>query len=280
MALIGAHMSAAGGLWKAIERGEELGCEAIQIFTKNQLQWKAAPLSFQACERFYRAFSASSIRAVVAHASYLINLSAPGPTRDRSLEALVDEIQRCDQLGIDELVLHPGSHRGEGREKGLLLLAEGLEQALDATEGLRVRVLLETMAGQGYGLGGTLEDLDFTLERLDGTDRLGICCDTCHLFASGVDLSSSGSYGRFARRLDKVFGRGRVGCWHLNDSSGGKGSRIDRHAHLGEGNMGLTPFSLIVNDSRWEDVPCLLETPKEGGGDERNLALLRKMRGA
>ncbi len=280
MSLIGAHMSVAGGLWKAIERGEEKGCEAIQIFTKNQLQWQASPLSLSVCERFYHAFRCSSIRAIVAHASYLINLAAPGPTRDKSLKALVDEIHRCDQLGIDELVLHPGSHRGEGREKGIQLLKEGLDQVLEETDGLRVRILLETMAGQGYSLGGELEDLSRVIDGLGGTDRLGVCADTCHLFASGVDLGSPGSYNRFVRRLDKLFGAEKLGCWHLNDSLGEKGSRIDRHAHLGEGHMGLTPFSLVVNDFRWEDVPCLLETPKEGAGDLKNLTMLRKMRGS
>lgn len=279
MALVGAHMSVAGGLWQAIGRGEEAGCEAIQIFTKNQLQWKAAPLSLSACERFYRAFAASSILAVVAHASYLINLAAPGTNWEKSLDALCDEIHRCDQLGIDELVLHPGSHLGKGRENGLELLTEGLERALERSAGTRVRILLESMAGQGYGLGGDLEDMETVFDRLGWDDRLGLCLDTCHLFASGVDLGSNGAYNRFVRRVDNLIGIDRVGCWHLNDSMGERGSRIDRHAHLGEGRMGLTPFSLVVNDVRWERIPCLLETPKEGKGDQRNLALLRKMRG-
>lgn len=279
MSLIGAHMSVAGGLWLAISRGEEAGCQAIQIFTKNQLQWKAAPLSLSTCERFYRAFSASSIEAVVAHASYLINLAASGTNWGKSLDALSDEIDRCDQLGIDELVLHPGSHRGQGREKGLELLSKGLERVLADSAGTRVRVLLETMAGQGYGLGGNLEDMEAVFARLGWPDRLGLCLDTCHLFASGVDLGSTGAYERFVRRVDNLIGVERVGCWHLNDSRGERGGRLDRHAHLGEGRMGLVPFSLVVNDSRWERIPCLLETPKEGKGDQRNLALLRKMRG-
>lgn len=279
MVLLGAHMSVAGGLWQAITRGEEAGCEAIQIFTKNQLQWKAAPLSLFACERFYRTFSASSIRAVVAHASYLINLAAPGMNWEKSLDALFDEIHRCDQLGIDDLVLHPGSHLGKGREKGLELLAEGLERALEYSSGTRVRILLESMAGQGHGLGGDIEDMENIFDRLGWDDRLGLCLDTCHLFASGVDLGSSGAYNRFIGRVENLVGVDRVCCWHLNDSRGARGSRLDRHAHLGEGLMGLSPFSLIVNDPRWDNIPCLLETPKEGQGDRRNLALLRKLRG-
>lgn len=263
-----------------IARGEEAECQAIQIFTKNQLQWKAAPLSLSVCERFYRAFSESPIRAVVAHASYLINLAAAGTNWKKSLDSLTDEVDRCDQLGIDELVLHPGSHLGEGREKGLQLLSEGLECVLEKTAGTRVRILLETMAGQGNSLGGDLEDMEAVLTSLGWSDRLGLCLDTCHLFASGVDLGSDTAYNRFVRRVDNLIGIERVGCWHLNDSRGERGARLDRHEHLGEGKMGLVPFSLIVNDPRWERIPCLLETPKEGTGDQRNLALLRKMRGA
>ncbi len=279
MSLIGAHVSVAGGLDQALRRGEALSCEAIQIFTKNQLQWKTAPLPLHVCERFYRACRESSVEAVVAHASYLINIAAPDVIWDRSVDALREELERCEQLGIDGLVLHPGSHRGEGPTRGIGRAAEALRRALSATEGQRTRVLLETMSGQGDGLGRTLDELAQILDRCDGDRRIGLCLDTCHLFAAGYELRTAAAYERFVDAVEEKVGIDRIGCWHLNDSKEPRGSGKDRHGSLGEGELGLTPFSCIVNDSSWERIPCLLETPKEDDGDRRNLSLLRKMRG-
>ncbi len=279
MSLIGAHVSAAGGVWLALERGDSLGCESIQIFTKNQLQWRAAPLSSSACERFMNAWRQSPISRIIAHASYLLNLAAEGETRSRSLAALSDEILRCDQLGIDDLVLHPGSHLGAGVEKGRNLVAEALGQVIAQTGGSRTRVLLETMSGQGHTLGSTLDEIAWIMDRVDDPSRLGVCLDTCHLFAGGCELRGRVSYDRLVRSVERLFGTESIGCWHLNDSRMDMGSHLDRHEHIGEGLIGVEVFSCIVSDPRWKDTPCLLETPKEGQGDKGNLALLRKLRG-
>ena len=279
MSLIGAHVSVAGGLWKAIERGESLGCEAIQIFTKNQLQWLAPPVSESVASRFMAAWGRSTIKKVVAHASYLLNLASETEKREKSIAALAEEIARCEALGIEDLVLHPGSHLGRGLEYGREQAAEGLARALERTAGMRTRVLLETMSGQGYSVGSTIEDLAWILERVGDPSRVGVCLDTCHLFGGGYELRGRSSYDRFVRAVEKHIGLVNVGCWHLNDSTAEMGSHIDRHQHLGEGFIGLELFSRIVTDPRWEETPCLLETPKGLPGDSGNLALLRKLRG-
>ncbi|MDI9371229.1 MAG: deoxyribonuclease IV [Synergistaceae bacterium] len=279
MAIIGAHVSIAGGLEKGIERGEALGCEAIQIFTKNQLQWRSAPLSQSRGERFYRAWAESSIQKVVVHASYLINLAAVDATGPKSMTALEDEIERCELLGIDDLVLHPGSSRGRDPESALELVAERLGQIIRRTEHKRVRILLETMAGQGDLLGRDLKQFAFIMERIDWTPRVGICMDTCHLFAAGYELRTKAAYQRLVDQVDSLLGLDRVGCWHLNDSFHDLGRGLDRHAHIGEGELGYDPFAFILNDSLWVNTPCILETPIESDGHARNLAILRKLRG-
>jgi len=279
MALLGAHMSIAGGLWKSIERGEELGCEAIQIFTRNQLQWRSDPLPDQVCDRFLRTWAKSSVRSVTAHASYLINLAGEENVRRKSILSLSDELERCGQLGIDSLVLHPGSHRGAGKERGLELVASGLEEVFKHSVETRARVLLETMAGQGDTLGDRLEDLAEIIDNVSVPDRLGVCLDTCHLFAAGYELRTKEAYERLKARFENLFDPGKPLCWHLNDSKAEKGARTDRHEHLGDGHIGVQVFSLIINDPFWEEVPCILETPKKASGDVRNLALLRKLRG-
>jgi deoxyribonuclease-4 len=277
--MIGLHVSISGGIIKAVERGEAYGCEAIQIFTKNQLQWKAPPISPNQGIAFLKAQRGSWVRRVVAHASYLINLAGEPSQREKSLEALIDEMERCDHLGIDDLVLHPGAHLGQGPEKGIENLGEALRTAFDRTTGLKVRILLETMAGQGTVLGSRLDLFQDVFQGLEWTPRVGLCLDTCHLFAAGYELREKGSYDQFVRYLAKHFGLERVGCWHLNDSKAGKGSQKDRHQHLGEGELGLRFFSMLLSDERWENIPHILETPKGGIGDAGNMALLRKLRG-
>ena len=256
-----------------------MGCEVLQIFTKNQLQWFASPLPLRECERFYRAWRESGISAVVSHASYLINLAGEEPLRGKSMEALIDEIERCAHLGIEDLVLHPGAHLGQGLEKGFLNLTEGLRVVLDRTENTRVRILLENMAGQGTVLGARVDFFRAVLQGLDWSGRIGLCLDTCHLFAAGYELREKGSYEHFVKNLEKNFGLERIGCWHLNDSKAEKGSRRARHQHLGEGELGLKFFSILLSDSRWDNVPLILETPKCGVGDCGNMVLLRKLRG-
>jgi deoxyribonuclease-4 len=277
MPLLGVHVSAAGGLFRAVERGEALGCEAIQVFTRNQLQWRSAPISLPEAEAFYRAWRAGSVEIVVAHASYLINLAGEPRVRDRSLEALTAEIERCGLLGIGELVLHPGFGEAEDAH---LRVARALDAVLERTEGERVRILLETMAGQGHSLGANLEDFSRILDALKDSCRVGLCLDLCHLFAAGFDLRSTEGFHRVTGALEKRFGPERIGCFHLSDSKVPRGARSDRHAHIGQGEMGLAPFAALMGDPRFDRVPAILETPKDGVGDEGNLALLHKLRGA
>lgn len=279
MALIGAHVSIRGGLHRAIERGESLSCEAIQIFTKNQLQWKSPPLKLEHSIMFYKKWQESYVKDIVAHASYLINLASKGDIRLKSISAAVDEVSRCRELGIGCLVLHPGSHGGVGLEKGLMRMADALKEILARTDDAKTKILLETTAGEGFSLGGDLSHFGALLELLDGNSRIGVCLDTCHLFASGYELAPRESYERFLSIVDKYVGIDRVGCWHLNDSHYDRGSRKDRHAHIGEGCIGIDAFAHILTDERWKHVPCILETPKDGHGDEGNLSILRKLRG-
>jgi len=279
MALIGAHVSISGGLDKAFQRGQKLGCEAIQIFLKNQLQWKSSQPSGNRCEAFQKAWQASQITEVLAHASYLVNLASNTELQHKSTSALVDEIMIAAMFGIDYLVVHPGSHGGSGEKEGLKRIADSLRSVLLKTDHCRVKILLETMAGQGSTLGYKLEHFQVIFEDLDWQDRLGICLDTSHLFASGYDLRKRNLYQNFKQKLNKLVGLDRIFCWHFNDTKRDLGSRIDRHEHIGGGNLGLEPFSLILNDPEWKHVPCILETPKTGIGDEGNLALLRKLRG-
>lgn len=279
MSLLGAHISAAGGLHKAIGRAEALGCEAIQIFTRNPLQWTGRGLSDSETDGFRRALLESSLKSVVSHASYLINLAGADDVRSRSVSALSEEIGRCYRLGIDAVVVHPGSAGDGGKEDALALLARSLETVLERTQETPVRILLETMAGQGGMLGEDADQLAGVLDALDWDSRLGVCVDICHLFGAGFDLRSEGGYLRLVSLLERRVGLDRVGCWHMSDNKGARGSRVDRHAHLGEGEIGIIPFGMLVSDRRFWNTPTILETPKDGVGDEGNLSLLRKLRG-
>ena len=280
MALIGAHMSVAGGLDKAFERADALGCESMQIFTRSQRQWQARPVSLQEAEGFYRAWQRSNVKAVVSHASYLINIASPdAAVRAKSAAALREEVERCRHLNIDDIVLHPGFAMDAGIDAATANVAETLLRLFDATQEYKTRILLETMAGQGTCVGGDLAHFTEILDKANWHPRIGLCIDTCHVFAAGYDLRSSDAYERLVAAADKHVGLSRVRCWHLNDSKAARGTHLDRHAHLGEGEIGLHPFALLMNDERFEETPTILETPKEGVGDEGNLSFLRKVRG-
>ncbi len=280
MPLLGVHSSVAGGLARAFDRGEALGCDAVQIFTRNQLQWHGADISLGESQEFFRRWGQSSVREVVAHASYLINLAGVPELRAKSVDALVREISRCDALGIDLLVLHPGSPRETDEVRGIEILGNSLRRVLADSEDSRVCLLLETMAGAGNTLGGKLEHFSAVLDLLEDHPRIGLCLDTCHLLAAGYEFRTPASYEHLMRAVEKAVGAERVGCWHLNDSMMPRGSRRDRHTHVGEGEIGMAPFGFILQDERWREIPCILETPKEPPGDEGNLAVLRKMMGA
>jgi len=256
----------------ALDQAQELGCEAIQVFTRNQRQWAPRPLDPDAA----RAFRESNPYPAVSHASYLINLCATDATTlERSRQALADEIERCALLGIRYLCIHPGSHVGAGEEAGLSGIAESLRAGLAASRGKRVMILLENTAGQGTNLGYRLEHLDF-LRRHVRSRRIGFCIDTCHLFAAGYDLA--GDYQGCLAELEKVLGLERIRAFHLNDSKHPCGSRRDRHEHIGKGAIGPAAFAALVRDRRFAETPGLLETPGGFAGYPENLALLRELR--
>ncbi|MCF0247476.1 MAG: deoxyribonuclease IV [Synergistes sp.] len=280
MALIGTHISTAGGLDRAFPRADALECEAMQIFTRNQRQWQTRPVSLEEAESFYRAWQNSFVKSVVSHASYLINIaSADEITLEKSRRALLEETERCSRLGISDIVLHPGYSKESSQEEAVETIAESLRLLIEETPDNRTRILLETMAGQGTSIGGDLLHFEAIGEILDWHPRLAFCIDTCHIFAAGYDIRSAEAYERFIALVDKHIGTDNVFCWHLNDSKAARGTHIDRHAHLGEGEIGLHPFALLMNDERFADIPMVLETPKEGIGDEGNLSFLRKVRG-
>jgi deoxyribonuclease-4 len=274
---LGAHVSAAGGLPEAVREGVALGCEAIQLFTRNQRQWHPRPLPPEETLRFRRAARAAGYRRrAMSHASYLINLAATDPRILRlSRMALLDELERCAALGIPLLCVHPGAHLGAGEERGIARAAASARWALARTRG--VRLLFENTAGQGTTLGWRLEQLA-ELHRLVRSRRVGVCLDTCHLFAAGYDLRTPKAYERTMRAVEETVGIERVRAFHLNDSRHGLSSRRDRHAHIGQGGLGGRAFALLVNDPRWRALPGVLETPKAGGMDRRNLDRLRRMR--
>jgi deoxyribonuclease-4 len=275
-------MSIGGGLSEAIERGREVGCTALQIFTRNNLRWAAPPLSDEEVARFREAWRASGIGPIVAHANYLINLaSSERATARRSLEGLVTDLQRAAALGLRWVILHPGAHLGAGEDAGLRRAAGQASRALEQTSRLDVGLLLETTAGQGTCLGSRFEHLAGLLDAIACPQRMGVCFDTCHAFAAGYDLRTPAAYRATMRQLDHTVGLQRVHAIHLNDAKGDLGSHLDRHAHIGHGRLGLTPFRCILRDRRLRRVPKLLETPKRDDTrddwDRVNLATLRDL---
>jgi deoxyribonuclease-4 len=273
-------MSAAGGPARALLRGREAGCHAVQLFLKSQLRWRARPLAPEEVEEFRRARAATRIRHVLAHAGYLINLAAPEPgARARAVAALGDEVDRAERLGIPLVVVHAGSHRGRGAAEAPARAADALDAVLARRPRGRVRVALENTPGAGGQVGARLEDLGAILARVARPERVGVCLDTCHLFAAGYDIRTARGLAATLAAADRAFGLGRVLAFHLNDARAGLGSGLDRHEHPGRGRIGLAPFRALVRARRFRGVPMVLETPKDGDGDRRNLALLRRLRG-
>jgi deoxyribonuclease-4 len=279
----GAHMSVAGGLHLAFERAIEVGCDCLQVFVKNQRQWTAKANTTEEIAAWKTAAVESGVFPVVAHDTYLINLASPDATnRQKSLNAFADELNRCAELGIGYLVTHPGAHMGEGEAAGIARIVESFKAILAEGVGESVQVLLETTAGQGTSLGHRFEHLRDILAGLDGSDRFGVCVDTCHVFAAGYDIKSAEGYVETIRQLEETVGANRVKCFHMNDSKTDLGSRVDRHDGIGEGFLTKEGFQHLVNDPRFVDVPKILETPK--GTDEKgrdldkvNLATLRRL---
>ena len=282
-------MSIAGGLPRAVDRAEASRCEALQIFTKSAGQWRARELPPAEIARFRERLEETGIRPVVAHNSYLINIAAAAPAlRAQSIAALGEELDRAESLGLDGLVMHPGSYTTGTEENGLRLIGEALSQLFAARPRARTRILLEHTAGQGTNLGHRFEHLAAIIERLDGSPRVGICLDTCHLLTAGYDLCTEHGYADTFREFDRTVGLDRIEVFHLNDSKKPCGSRVDRHEHIGKGCLGLEPFRRLVNDPRFSTLPMLLETPKletpeskrrsdADPWDVRNLRTLRKL---
>jgi deoxyribonuclease-4 len=279
-------MSIAGGIAKAFERGASVGCETIQIFSRSERRWQVKPYSEADIAAFKAQQARTQIAPVVAHASYLLNLASPLDTlRAQSREALADELERCALLGIPYLVFHPGSHMGSGVETGLQRIAQALNQLFETGVGQGVTVLMETTAGQGSSLGWRFEELAQIFTLVSAQDRLGICVDTCHIFAAGYDLRTPAGYEATFNSFEHLLGLEKIKVVHLNDSVKELGSRLDRHTHIGEGQIGLEAFRFIVNDQRFAHLPMILETPKgqdlqDLAGDLTNLAILRSLKAA
>ncbi len=273
-------MSAAGGLSRAVERAVAAGCRTLQVFTKNSNQWAGKPVDPIEAAAFRCAADAAGLAPLVSHSAYLINLASPDPVvRTRSVEALVDEIGRCDANGIPFLVLHPGSHGGDGEEEGLDRIARGLDEAAAKAPSSKATVLLETAAGQGASLGHDFAQLGAILARADSRPRLALCFDTCHVHAAGYDLVSRDGWRKTLDELDTACGLGLVKVIHANDSKKERGCRVDRHERIGHGTIGTKGFANLMTEPAFENVPKILETPKddEGRWDREGLAALRKL---
>ena len=280
MPLFGAHMSVAGGVHNALHAATAHECDTVQLFTKNANQWKVRDFIDDEIKLFRGTFAEGRLRFPTAHDSYLINLASPDETLlQRSIEAFVVELQRAEQLGLAYLVTHPGAHVGSGDEAGLDRVAAALNQVHKRCSGFKVQVLLETTAGQGSCLGHRFEHLAYILERIDERERVGVCLDTCHVFAAGYPLWPEEAYQATFHEFDRLIGLSSLRLFHVNDSMKSFNSRLDRHAHIGRGELGLEPFRLLVNDPRFRDHPMILETAKEEGTnkdmDAVNLATLR-----
>jgi deoxyribonuclease-4 len=276
--LLGAHMSIAGGMHTAVERAQSIGCTAMQVFVKNSNQWSGKAITVQDAGSFKAALADSSVKAVLAHDSYLINLCAMNEEiLKKSRTAMQDEIKRCALLGISMLNFHPGSHTGRGEEDGIKLIAESINIVHEQTRRSGVRSVLETTAGQGTALGRSFEELRAIIDLVEDRGRMAVCIDTCHIFAAGYDISNEKGYEETMRSFDAVIGLDRLVAFHINDSKKGLGSHVDRHEHIGKGAIGLEGFRLLMNDPRLRHIPKILETPKgvEMKEDVENMKALK-----
>ena len=276
--MFGDNMSIAGGLYKALERGGKINCRTIQIFTKNNNQWKAKKIPDKELLRFHSFYNKSRISPVVAHDSYLINLASPDPVLHRkSIDAFFIEMERCEKLGNSYLVFHPGAHVGSGEKAGLKKIAQSINLLLKKGKGFKVSLLLETTAGQGTTLGYKFDHLAEIIKMVRQKKSIGVCVDTCHIFAAGYDITTPKGYKKTFETFNKMIGLDKLKVIHLNDSRKELGSRVDRHEHIGKGFLGLKPFQFLVNDKRFVDIPKILETPKgpDLKEDVENLKVLK-----
>jgi deoxyribonuclease-4 len=277
--LIGAHMSIAGGTYNALLDGESAGCATIQVFASSNTRWHAKIPDAGEVLRFREEQQRTAIAPVLAHNCYLINLASPDEiVYHKSIARMKTEIEICDKLGLPYLVMHPGSHKGQGINGGIRQVARAVNGLM---KGSRVHILYETTAGQGTSIGFTFEQMAELISLARDGSRVGVCYDTCHAFAAGYDFHTGRAYRETMRRFDNLVGLDKICAFHFNDSLRELGSRIDRHEHIGRGHLGEGAFRLILRDERFRDVPKILETPKGRGmyWDRRNLALLRRLAG-
>jgi deoxyribonuclease-4 len=279
--LLGAHFSIAKGLHHALYEAQTYGCAALQIFTKNASTWKERTLTQEEIHRFDQAREQTGITSIASHTSYLINLATPDRKKHAmSCHALKQELKRSSMLDIPFVVLHPGAHLGKGKDKGIEKIALSINKIFVQTPDIQLRLLLETTAGQGSGLGHTFEQLASMMDKIENQDRIGICLDTSHVFAAGYDIRTPKSYRKVTDAFDAIIGLEKLYVIHLNDSKKELGSQVDRHEHIGEGYIGIKAFELLMNDLRFRDVPKIIETPKQKDGpdtDKMNLNRLRSL---
>jgi deoxyribonuclease IV len=280
MAILGAHESIAGGYYKAVEIARRVGCDCVQVFTKNNNQWRAKPITKEEAELFRATLKKLKIKHPLSHASYLINLASPNAELwAKSIDSFVVELLRAEQLGIPWVVVHPGAYTTSSLEAGLKRVAAALDEVAVQTRGCAAGVLLETTSGQGSCLGCKFEHLAEIMDAVRDPERVAVCVDTCHIFSAGYPLGTAAEYKETMRRLDKSVGLKLVKAIHLNDSMAKLGSGVDRHAHIGRGEMGPEPFRRLLNDDRFRRTPMYIETKKEEENgrdlDEINLEVLR-----
>ena len=277
--LLGAHFSISGGLHESLLEAKKYGCQALQMFTKNSRTWKERHISGEEIELFDNTRKKTGVKIVASHTSYLINLAAPDSEKHSlSCKALEQELIRSSALNIDFVVLHPGSLMGDGEKKGIDRISKSINGIYKRISETSTRLLLETTAGQGTGVGHTFEQLHEMLEKTVQKIKTGICLDTSHIFAAGYDIRNKFSYHRTIDEFDKIIGLDRLFLIHLNDSKKKIGSRVDRHEHIGRGEIGTEAFRLIMNDKRLTGIPKIIETPKTGGGKDWDRINLRKLR--
>ncbi|HWR82574.1 MAG TPA: deoxyribonuclease IV [Candidatus Deferrimicrobium sp.] len=278
--LFGAHESIAGGAYTAIERGQKATCDTIQMFNKSSNQWRAAALKPDEIDKYFRLIEETGVTVATSHTSYLINIASPDrPLAEKSYLALKEEMERCETLKIPNLVMHPGSHVGSGEETGMNQIAFYLNRLIAELPDNHVTILLETTAGQGSNLGYSFEQLAYMIDRIGAKQRVGVCMDTCHIFAAGYPLIDPKDYRATMKKFDTVIGLDRLKIIHVNDSMKEFGSKRDRHEHIGKGFIGLEGFRNLVNDKRLSKIPMILETPKEDdlAEDIENLKVLRSL---
>ena len=274
--LLGAHMSIAGGIEKSLLRGHELKCNTIQIFTKSSRSWHEKQLKESEIIAFHEAEKKTGIDPVISHCNYLVNLASPDRSiYQKSVSSMFSEMERCELLGIECLVMHPGSHKGSGEAAGIEKIADAINLLHQKTSGFRVKILLETTAGQGTNLGYRLEQIAGIIERVEEKSRIEFCLDTCHVFAAGYELRTEDGYQKIFKDVEELIGMEKLKVLHLNDSRGDCGSRVDRHEHIGKGMIGEMPFRWIMNDEHLKNIPKIIETPKVENNDRDNLQLLR-----